>query len=209
MSSLSRIASVALIVGVLTTGCQTMSSRKSAVPPNDALLPQPTPPSWEVPGKTTSYFPAQPDLKLARGMEVKYAITTDQQKQAPAVSGPAQIGPDGTMVIGPYGQFKVEGLTVAQACQLIEKQLQPHLPNPHVQMVVSAIQPANKAGASTGNATAANGGTVNSDAAQHANYVGPTWNQPATQATTTTAPITPMPRNKRGPILTSIFGPRY
>jgi hypothetical protein len=201
------------MVGILTTGCQTMSSRKSAIPANDTLLPPPPPPNWEGPGKTTSYAPAQPDAKLVRGMEVKYAVTTDQQKQAPVLSGPAQIGPDGTMVIGPYGQFRVEGLTVAQACQLIEKQLQPHLPNPHVQLqLASGNQPANKAlasGSTTANATAVSSSTGNSDAAHHANYVGPAWNQPAAQPTTTTAPITPMPHNKRGPILTAIFGPRY
>jgi polysaccharide export outer membrane protein len=56
-----------------------------------------------------------------------------------SMAGGAVVGPDGTIVLGPYGAFQVAGLTVDQARRRIEQQLAPHVRGPQVQIALAEL----------------------------------------------------------------------
>lgn len=226
MSSLSRVLCTAfavLLIAGLNTGCQTTATKKTAPAPKDTVLPPPPPPSWETPGKPTAFTPAaQSSMKLTPKMEVTWTIISDQQKY---MTGPSTVGPDGTVVIGPYGSFQVGGMTVAQASMVIEKGIRQHLPNSRVQLQLAAgAMPAAHAPGTTWSSTGSASNGIKS-----ANYTSPDWSASdkaaapcphcAAAAAATTTPVTPnvLPdpaptptqSNKRGPLMTWMLGPRY
>ncbi len=68
---------------------------------------------------------------------------------SPPSGGPATVGPDGSLDLGPYGQFPVAGLTADQARARIERQLGRQYRNPKVQLRLSEVTPAADWGSST------------------------------------------------------------
>ncbi|MCC6420732.1 MAG: polysaccharide biosynthesis/export family protein [Gemmataceae bacterium] len=59
------------------------------------------------------------------GLQVRSQLrwTVETAEPIGSMSGQAVVGPDGTVVLGPYGIFQVAGLTVEQAQAQIERQL--------------------------------------------------------------------------------------
>jgi hypothetical protein len=217
-----------LFLSTLSVGCQSTSAQKKVAPlSKEQPLPAPPPPSWET-SHSALYPPAPPpgNPKLVQRMELAYYIVSDQQKQVPIMAGQSQVGPDGTIVIGPYGQFYVTGLTLSQASQVIEQGVRKYTPNdPLVRVQLQLLSPAQTLGTTWSSGGPASSGVtpVNGSAPDWtssggppalppAGYAGPTWGAPVAQIpppTTSTTPAPATPQNKRGPVLTYIFGPRY
>jgi polysaccharide biosynthesis/export protein len=72
--------------------------------------------------------------------ELFWAIEEGEPRKR--MGGPAQVGPDGTVDLGPYGVFKVAGLTVEQARLSIERQLGRRVRNPKVQLRLTEVSSA-------------------------------------------------------------------
>jgi polysaccharide export outer membrane protein len=64
--------------------------------------------------------------------EVIWAIEAGEPRSR--MGGPATVGPDGTVALGPYGTFQVAGLSVDQARVRIERQLARQVRNPKVEL---------------------------------------------------------------------------
>jgi hypothetical protein len=110
---------------------------------------------------TPAFFARAPQSQvlLDAGMEVSWQAQTAQDQPGQVKAGTGMVGPDGTMVIGPYGTCKVAGLNIDQAAQAVEKQLALYLPAPNVQLTATvpsqqanlAFRPARATAPSTGN----------------------------------------------------------
>jgi hypothetical protein len=236
-----RIHRALFLVPLLCTlglGCHSTSSQKvlipNGTPKNDVPLPPPAPPSWEGPNKTVYTPPQQPNATLAPKMELAWYIYSGQQSNSPVMAGQSQVGPDGTLLIGPYGQYQVGGLTVAQASQVIQsgvRQYQPNTPNSRVQLqLVSALYPQVQSGYPANAPGKPEATTWSSPekpkpgSIKPVNYSGPEWtpipynatsNYTTPQSVTAVPPVAPptnvepQRHNKRSPIMTYFFGPRY
>lgn len=232
MSSHSRTIGVAvgaLLLGIVCTGCQSTAGKKNTIP-SGPMLPPPAPPSPAAPvpagppGVLTpyqsGYTPTAPMVgKLAPKMELAWNIVSHQKNPIPVMSGKSVIGPDGSIVVGPYGQFNVSGMTLAQATQFLEMRLQQYVVNPRVQLQLAS--PAYPVGASWSTdaipagkvmqvSTSAPAGANENASAHDPKYSGPDWGQttrpitslPAAQPTTTA----PASQKKRGPVMSFFFG---
>lgn len=58
-----------------------------------------------------------------------------------SVNGEGDIGPDGSLEIGPYGSVRVAGQTLDDARQSIERFLTQHMPQPRVNLQLASAQP--------------------------------------------------------------------
>ncbi len=220
ISGILRVPFAVLLLGTLSVGCQSLAAKKTPAMPKDPPMPAPAPPSWETGCQTLYTPPVASNGTLAPKMELTWAILSDQTK---TMGGPAQVGPDGTVVIGPYGQFKVAGLTLTQATHVIEEGIRkypPNTPNTHVQLQLAgstyptSMNPGPGAVAMTpmpANTVGPDWGASNSPAALPPGAVGPNWGSaPTAMPTSTTMPSSAItPQNKRGPVMTYVFGPRY
>jgi hypothetical protein len=83
----------------------------------------------------------QTQTVLDPGMEVRWQVRTAKDEPGQVNVGLGIIGPDGTMVIGPYGACRVAGLNVNQATTAVEKHLADYLKAPKVQLTLAGPQP--------------------------------------------------------------------
>ena len=130
-----------MLTVLLVNGCQTAASLPSPLTHQPPSLTS-TPPS---PSSTPAALRG-PSLPIAReqivplsgpvqpGMELKWAIRSPVDQPGVVRAGKSVVGPDGTMMVGPYGTCKVAGLTLAQATIEVETQLSPYVKQPHVVM---------------------------------------------------------------------------
>src|SRR5262249_34661508 len=72
-----------------------------------------------------------------------WAIDSGPAQSQRILSGRSQVGPDGTLILGPYGSVRVAGLTLAQAQAAMESQLAAYLRNPRVTLRIPALPAAN------------------------------------------------------------------
>src|SRR5262249_20267109 len=84
----------------------------------------------------------QTQVLLNPGMEIHWQVATAQNQPGQVSKGTGLIGPDGTMVIGPYGTCKVAGMTLQQAGTALEQQLAAYMRSPTIQL--SAVLPASQ-----------------------------------------------------------------
>jgi polysaccharide export outer membrane protein len=77
---------------------------------------------------------------VVQGAELSWEMQSSQERPDLVRSGRGVVGPDGTLVLGPYGTCKVAGLSLEQARTEIEKQLSASVKNPSVRL--SAMLPA-------------------------------------------------------------------
>src|SRR5262249_19664184 len=65
-------------------------------------------------------------------------------EHTPIMGGKGLIGPDGTLILGPYGSVRVAGLSVLQAETAIERHLAAYVFNPRVHLTVEREGPADE-----------------------------------------------------------------
>lgn len=146
-----------LAVSALSGGCVTTSNPWAHVPDRDAPVlpagavdPKPAvfPTGFSEPASaprhsaakapTTKHTTMRPPAgTLSRGQEVLWLIENAPSTPGLIRSGRSHIGPDGTMVVGPYGTCQVAGLTEAQAAHKLESVLKSQVRNPRVRLVAS------------------------------------------------------------------------
>jgi hypothetical protein len=83
----------------------------------------------------------QVQIILDQGMEIQWQVQTAQDQPGQVKSGKGLIGPDGTVVVGPYGTCKVAGLTLDKATLAFEQQLAPYMKAPSVQLSTALSTP--------------------------------------------------------------------
>lgn len=74
------------------------------------------------------------------GMEVHWVVNTSKEQPGQVRSGKTLVGPDGTMVVGPYGTCKVAGLTIDGAGAALEKHLAAYMKSPSVRLSAAASE---------------------------------------------------------------------
>ncbi len=124
------LAAFALAVCAFAGGCQSPSSFASILAHHEAAGD----------AKTAAKAPA---VVIAPGMEIEWHIKTAHDKPNAIHSDRSVVGPDGTIVLGPYGSCKVGGMTPAQARIAIEKHLSAYLRGPSVAVATQVPPPAN------------------------------------------------------------------
>jgi hypothetical protein len=123
----------------------------------------------------------QTQLFLDPGMEILWQVATAQNQPGQVSSGTGMIGPDGTVVIGPYGTCKVAGLTLQQAGTALEQHLGAYMKNPTVRL--SALLPANQTNLAWRSARTEPGQMIVTTS-RSSNIQPVTWGQPADMAVT-------------------------
>jgi polysaccharide biosynthesis/export protein len=85
-----------------------------------------------------------PPPPLAPRSVVAWSIEGNRSQPGRVMSGQDAIGPDGRLVLGPYGSVAVNGLSLVQARVAIEQQVAKYVSNPRVTLTVlgGASQPA-------------------------------------------------------------------
>jgi hypothetical protein len=84
----------------------------------------------------------QTQVHLASGMEIQWQAQTSEDQPGQVKNGKGFVGPDGTMVVGPYGTCNVAGMTLDQATKALEQHLALYMKSPSVQL--STTVPANQ-----------------------------------------------------------------
>ncbi len=107
-----------LLVFVVANGCQSTS-----------LFPHPAGQDSQAKSGDAR---SQKDLVVRPGMELAWAIKSPVDQPGLVPAGKGVVGPDGSIVMGPYGACKVQGLTMAQAGSAMEKQLSAYVRQPRV-----------------------------------------------------------------------------
>lgn len=129
--SRSALLLTTLGFGLLCAGCVTTSNPWAHIPGKDGPLPGSDPKPAVFPtGASVSAGP----VALACGQEVAWVLENAPADPKVIRQGRSQIGPDGTMVVGPYGTAKVVGLAPAQAAKKVETLLRSHFKNPRVRV---------------------------------------------------------------------------
>lgn len=80
-------------------------------------------------------------VSLAPGTALDWTIESSNQ-QVPRLTGQAVVGNDGSVIIGPYGHFRVSNMSLDQAANTLEYHLKPYLANPRVSLRPSNAMPA-------------------------------------------------------------------
>jgi hypothetical protein len=136
----------------------------------------------------------QTQLFLDPGMEILWQVATVQSQPGQVSRGTGMIGPDGTVVIGPYGTCKVAGLTLQQAGVALERHLAAYLKNPTVQL--SAVLPASQTDLAWRSARTELGQTIVTTS-RPSNIQPVTWGQPA-NVVVTAGPAAPQSLGSQG-----------
>lgn len=66
------------------------------------------------------------------GEEIAWSIQTPEVGPGLVTDGHALVGPEGTVVVGPYGSCNLAGLTPQQASAVLKRQVSPYVKNPQV-----------------------------------------------------------------------------
>jgi polysaccharide export outer membrane protein len=121
-----ELAGYFLLCALFAGGCQSTGTLGSMLS-RDGSAAHPAP--------TASAPKAQPtanNVVLAPGMEIEWHIKAAQEGPGLVRMDKSTIGPDGVLVLGPYGSCKVGGLTLAQARVMLEKHLAQYIRGPAV-----------------------------------------------------------------------------
>jgi hypothetical protein len=112
-------------------GCQTPSKLAALFSRKETTVAMTRPQNQPTPGQPT---PGQAQVLLDAGMEVQWRVQTAEDQPGQVTSGQALVGPDGTVVVGPYGTCKVAGLSLDQATIALEQHLATYMKTPSVQL---------------------------------------------------------------------------
>ena len=128
--------SIILLSGVclVSSGCVVHENFGSVVSSREMPGPGGGYTNW-VPASSHVIYADQEFMPLPAfqsGEEVDWSIITSQPEPGMVNRGRSLIGPDGSMVIGPYGSYRVGGLTVDQARLTLQKELAPYIKDPQV-----------------------------------------------------------------------------
>jgi hypothetical protein len=115
---------------LLLAGCQSNPTIASLF----ARL-RPAPAISNSPGETVS---PESTFVLEQGMMVYWDAQPSRTEPGQVRNGTALVGPDGNIVIGPYGACKVAGLSVDQAQRAVEQHLAAYLATPRVRLSMTA-----------------------------------------------------------------------
>lgn len=137
-----------LMVGclVLAGGCTSTSHVGQAMGRGDVLSTSNTivrPPEPKLPPMMAN----SPTARISTGMELDWAVKTDDTSPGVVKSGRSIVGPDGTAVLGPYGSVHVAGLSLEDASLAMEKQMANYVKGPKI--AISTPIPANQVIAET------------------------------------------------------------
>lgn len=127
-----------LLAGLAVAGCHSTTAGKAisrAEPAPTVSKKTAAAPAMGSSKTAKSSSPAA--LVLAQGMEVSWSLQGKADKPGTVRAGRVPIGPDGAVVLGPYGSCKVAGLTVEQARRSVEKHLARHVKRPTVRLEVA------------------------------------------------------------------------
>lgn len=118
----------------ILTGCQSLAGWWNGTPSHPA--PHLAPPMFGLRARQTVADGTQ--LAHQRGVlgpraEVSWVLEAPGQP-APLMTGQSVVGPDGTIVLGPYGTFPVAGMTLAQASASIEQKLRGQVNQPRLKL---------------------------------------------------------------------------
>jgi hypothetical protein len=134
-------ACVVCVAGLLAAGCESTPMVRSTpmfgglFTRHEAALAV-TRPSVQSPVVQSQFF-------LNPGAEIQWQAQVAQVQAGQVTSGKGMVGPDGTVVLGPYGTCKVGGLSLAKATTAVEEHLAEYMKTPTVRL--SAILPGNQA----------------------------------------------------------------
>lgn len=117
-----------LTVVILIGGCITPRGSDTAAPPKDPHVARAAK-SGVLPASGTA---PRADGPVASGQEVVWTVENPPADPRFVRSGRSLVGPDGTMVVGPYGTCAVAGLTPTQAARQIEAHLKKEMKSPRV-----------------------------------------------------------------------------
>jgi hypothetical protein len=79
---------------------------------------------------------------VSPGVELQWQAQTAQDRPGQVTSGKGMVGPDGTVVLGPYGTCRVGGLSLDKATAAVERHLADYMKTPSVRL--SATVPNNQ-----------------------------------------------------------------
>ncbi|MCI0639175.1 MAG: polysaccharide biosynthesis/export family protein [Gemmataceae bacterium] len=120
-----------LLAGVALSGCQSSSPTFSRP---GGLLGF---------GLTENFKPGgfrlakQPTPKLRPGTELQWSLQTAADKPGVVKTGQTTVGPDGSVVFGPYGTLQLGGMDLAQATTAVEKQITSFVPGARVRLTAT------------------------------------------------------------------------
>jgi polysaccharide biosynthesis/export protein len=117
------VTEVLLVGGLIASGCQTTSPVGSLLSRGGSSLP----PAKSAAGGTEAAL-------IVPGTELAWEIETTQERPDLVRSGRGVVGPDGTLVLGPYGPCPVAGQSLQQARIGLEKYLSAHVKKPTVRL---------------------------------------------------------------------------
>jgi hypothetical protein len=87
------------------------------------------------PGEPTT---PESSFVLENGMVVYWDAQPSRTEPGQVRNGTAVVGPDGNIIVGPYGSCKVAGLSVEQAQKALEQHLAAYLATPQVRLSMTA-----------------------------------------------------------------------
>jgi polysaccharide export outer membrane protein len=134
------IGGLLLFLVLYSSGCHSTTPGSTLFSRSNSSLP---------PAKTASGGPAapgqpSPTAQVRPGMELAWEIQTLKDEPGLVRSGRAVVGPDGTLILGPYGACLLTGQTLAQARVSVEKHLGAWVKNPTVRLSTVLPEPASR-----------------------------------------------------------------
>jgi len=121
-------------LSVISSGCQSTTSGGGGIREFVAGIFARKPTDMAMTTPAAQPMPAQAKVYLNPGTEVQWQVRTAQDQPGQVSSGRGMIGPDGTVVVGPYGACKLAGLTLDQATLAMENHLAAYMQTPSVQL---------------------------------------------------------------------------
>jgi polysaccharide export outer membrane protein len=122
---------------MFSTGCGLFTSSRSSTSNRPAQVANQVPhePAREHAKSATARAAFTP-LVIEPRQELFWTLEATQMPPNSSMNGKALVGPDGTIVLGPYGTFQVANMTVEQARAVIEKQIAAYVQNPKVTLTI-------------------------------------------------------------------------
>lgn len=79
-------------------------------------------------------MPNSPHAHVATGMELEWTVQTDDSTPGVVRSGRSVVGPDGSIVLGPYGTVPIVGMSLEDASLAMEKQMASYVRGPKISL---------------------------------------------------------------------------
>ena len=126
----TKLILLVIVLG-LTCGCQLSWFRKKSTN-NNTPPPNLPAPNWPA-DQPNPYTPT--NYRFTPRTQVHWSIHSMQNEPVRVMAGKTVVGPDGSLVLGPYGQFRVEGMSAKQAALTMEAHLSQFVTNPRVTLL--------------------------------------------------------------------------